>query len=87
MKLALLGTGMIVQELLPVLAELGIRPRALLGTERSRERTAELAARFGIEGVYFRYEALLEGRIRYTSACPTPSTSITPGGPCCGAST
>ena len=60
MKLALLGTGMIVQELLPVLAELDIRPRALLGTERSRERAMELAARFGIEGVYFQYEALLE---------------------------
>lgn len=60
MKLALLGTGKIVQELLPVLAELGIRPQALLGTERSRSRAKDLAARFGIEGVYFDYEALLE---------------------------
>lgn len=60
MKLALLGTGKIVQELLPVLAELDIRPQALLGTERSRERAVELASRFGIAGVFFDYEELLE---------------------------
>ena len=39
MRLAVLGTGKIVQEALPVLEGLGIRPHAILGTERSRERT------------------------------------------------
>lgn len=60
MELAVLGTGKIVQEALPVLEELGIRPRALLGTERSRARTEELAARYQIPCRCFRYEQALE---------------------------
>lgn len=60
MKLALLGTGMIVQELLPVLAGLNIRPHAILGTERSRLRTLELAQRSQIPHCFFRYEEVLD---------------------------
>lgn len=60
MKLALLGTGMIVRELLPVLEGLDIHPLALLGTERSRERGEELAGRFGIPHLFFDYGELLE---------------------------
>lgn len=60
MKLALLGTGMIVQELLPVLAGLNIQPHAILGTERSRQRTLELARRYQIPHCFFRYEEVLE---------------------------
>lgn len=60
MKLALLGTGMIVRELLPVLEGLGIHPLALLGTERSRTRGEELAGRFHIPQLFFDYGELLE---------------------------
>lgn len=60
MKLAVLGTGKIVQEALPVLEELGIRPLAILGTERSRERTEALAARYQIPRCCFQYEQALE---------------------------
>ena len=49
MRLAVLGTGKIVQEALPVLEGLGIRPHAILGTERSRERAEALAARYRIK--------------------------------------
>lgn len=60
MKLAVLGTGMIVQELLPVLQGMKLQPYAILGTERHRERALELAERFGIQECYFQYEALLD---------------------------
>lgn len=60
MKLALLGTGMIVREVLPVLEKLGIRPFALLGTERSRERGEELARQYRIPNLFFDYKPLLE---------------------------
>lgn len=61
MKLALLGTGMIVRELLPVLEGLDIRPLALLGTQRSRARGEELARKHHIPRLYFDYGELLEG--------------------------
>lgn len=61
MKLALLGTGKIVQELLPVLEDLNIQPEALLGTERSRERGEELAGNFHIPHLFFDYDRLLDG--------------------------
>ena len=60
MKLAVLGTGMIVQDALPVLAALGIQPHAILGTERSRERAQALAGRFGIPHCCFQYNDVLE---------------------------
>lgn len=63
MKLALLGTGMIVRELLPVLEELGIQPAALLSTRRSRERGEELAKQFGIPYLYTEYEELLDSDV------------------------
>lgn len=61
MKLALLGTGKIVRELLPVLERLDIRPLALLGTQRSRARGEELARQYHIPRICFDYEELLEG--------------------------
>lgn len=60
MRLAVLGTGKIVQEALPVLEGLGIQPHAILGTERSRERAEALAARYRIPRRCFRYEEVLE---------------------------
>lgn len=63
MKLALLGTGMIVRDLLPVLEKLEIRPAALLSTRRSRERGEELAKEFRIPRVYVEYEELLDSDV------------------------
>ena len=60
MKLAVLGTGKIVQEALPVLEELDIRPCAILGTGRSRERTEALAGRYGIPLCSCQYEQILD---------------------------
>lgn len=63
MKLALLGTGMIVREVLPLLKELGIQPEALLGTERSRERGEDLAREYQIPHLLFDYDKLLEREV------------------------
>lgn len=60
MRLALLGTGMIVRELLPVLESLDISPYALLGTERHREHGETLARQYRIPHLFFRYDQLLE---------------------------
>lgn len=63
MKLAILGTGMIVQELLPVLHNMGIKPCAILGTDRHRERTLELVDQFEIRHCFFSYEELLDSTV------------------------
>ena len=61
MKLALLRTGMIVREVLPVFESIGVCPTALLGTLRSRERGEKLAEPFRILQLFFDYDELLEG--------------------------
>ncbi len=61
MKLGVSGTGMIVQELLPVLSEMGQPPVSLLATERSRERAEALARKYRIGSVFYQYEDLLAG--------------------------
>lgn len=62
MKLGILGTGMIVQEFLPLLADLDIAGAFLLSGPHSMERSAALAKKYGLEG-YFSfsdYDRLLE---------------------------
>ena len=61
MKLGVLGTGMIVQELLPVLAQMNCSPVSILTTERSRERGEALAKQYQIRTVLCQYEDLLAG--------------------------
>lgn len=63
MKLGIAGTGKIVQELLPVLDNMGLTPAVILGTERSRERTFRLAKQYNIKSCCFSYEQLLHGDI------------------------
>ncbi len=59
MKLGILGTGMIVQDLLTTIDKLKIERLAILSTPRSKERAAELAAKYGIEKIYFDYDEML----------------------------
>lgn len=61
MKLALLGTGKIVQELLPVLKRLDIHPQALLATRRSEERAKTLQMKYAIPELCYNYGDLLGG--------------------------
>lgn len=60
MRLGILGTGTIVQELLPQLEHLGVERAYLLSTPRSLERATGLAERYGLDGVLCDYDVLLE---------------------------
>lgn len=60
MKLALLGTGMIVKEVLPVLQTIdGIELTAILSTDRSLPVAQELAANFAMAQATSNYEDIL----------------------------
>lgn len=61
MRLGVLGAGMIVQELLPALAEMGRPPISILATRRGLERVKTLADKYRIGAVYCQYEELLAG--------------------------
>ena len=57
MKLGILGTGTIVQELLPDLADLGTEKAYLLATPRSKERAEEQVRTYQLTGAVYDYEA------------------------------
>ena len=59
MNFGILGTGNIVQEFLPHVAELKIDCMSILATERSRERTEKLAEQYNINKIYFDYDEML----------------------------
>lgn len=61
MKLAVLGSGMIVKEALPILKEInGLNLSALLSTKRSYEDAKLLAEKYDILKVYTDFDSLLE---------------------------
>lgn len=59
MKLSIVGTGQIVQTLLPHLRAWGWEPAAICATERSEGNARELANRYGCPAVYTDYSAML----------------------------
>ncbi|MGT2887713.1 Gfo/Idh/MocA family oxidoreductase [Streptococcus didelphis] len=60
MKLAILGTGMIVKDALPVLSAIeGIDLKAIVSTQRSIETAQLLAQKFEIEEASYEYEKVL----------------------------
>lgn len=63
MKLGILGTGKIVQAVLPFMPELKLPGSALLATKRSGERARALAKDYGIGQIFFDYEELLASDI------------------------
>lgn len=53
MKLAIFGSGKIVQEFLPITRDLPeIEVKAILGTKRSQEKTEKIQAEYGIDASY-----------------------------------
>lgn len=61
MKLAIIGTGMIVQEWLMIAKDLPqIELTAILGTSRSQKKVASLASQYNIKKTYFDYNQLLD---------------------------
>lgn len=59
MKLGILGTGTIVQELLPDLKDLGTEKAYLLATPRSKERAEEMVRTYRLTGAVYDYDELL----------------------------
>ncbi|OSM94094.1 Gfo/Idh/MocA family protein [Lonsdalea populi] len=60
MKLSIVGTGMIVKELLPVLKEHDLTLEAILATARSQKNGEALGQTYGIRNVFTDYDLLLE---------------------------
>ncbi len=74
MKLAILGTGKIVEEALPVLQETkGIVLKAILSTPRSIEKAEQLAEDCGIEEATSDFQELLNNSSIDTVYVATPN--------------
>jgi predicted dehydrogenase len=63
MKLGILGTGMIVKDLLTTIHKLNFQSLSILGTEQTRKETQELACKYNIQAVFFDYDTLLDSDI------------------------
>jgi predicted dehydrogenase len=63
MKLGILGTGMIVKDLLSTVHKLPFSGLAILGTPQTEAETRELATRYNIDDVYFDYQEMLNSDV------------------------
>lgn len=63
MKLGILGTGMIVKDLLTTIDKLHIESVEILGTERSKEKTIDLYKQYNMAAYHFDYDDLLKSDI------------------------
>ncbi len=63
MKAGFLGTGMIVKDLMCTIDQIPFEKKVLLGTERTREETEEMAAKYGFAKTYYDYDELLSSDI------------------------
>lgn len=77
MQLGILGTGMIVADLMQTYDSLPIEKTVLLGTERSREKAERLAQDHGFAQVLYDYDELLASDIdtsmwRFRTTCTMP---------------
>ncbi len=63
MKLGILGTGMIVQDLLTTIDKLNIDCISIFGTARSKEKTMELCKKYNMDEYYFDYDEMLKSHI------------------------
>ncbi len=59
MKLGILGTGMIVKDLLTTIDQLDIESISILGTEQTRDETENLKHLYKLDRCYFDYDELL----------------------------
>lgn len=63
MKLGILGTGMIVKNVLPIFGKLPFEKVVILGTPNTREETEKLAAEYHLDGCFYDYDELLASDI------------------------
>lgn len=63
MKIGILGTGMIVKDLLTIIHEFNFERMAILGTKQTQEETKTLASQYHIHDVFYDYDELLKSDI------------------------
>lgn len=63
MKLGILGTGMIVKDMLTMFHQLNIEKAVLLGTKQTRQETQNLVETYHLDGWYEDYEELLKSDV------------------------
>ncbi|MCD7949881.1 MAG: Gfo/Idh/MocA family oxidoreductase [Erysipelotrichaceae bacterium] len=63
MKLGILGTGVIVQDVLSMINKIGIEKMVLLSTKRSEDRAKDLVEQYHLDGYYLDYEELLNSDV------------------------
>lgn len=72
MKLGILGTGMIVKDLMTTYQELNIEKTYVLATEKSKEKANEMVEKYHLDKVYTDYGELLQSDID-TVYCALPN--------------
>ena len=60
MKLAILGTGMIVKDMLTGIQDLNFESVYILGTDATREETEELKTKYNLDRSFYDYDELLQ---------------------------
>ena len=63
MKLGILGTGMIVKDLLSTIHELAFDKVVLLATEQTQKEAQEMVESYGLDEVYINYDELLKSDV------------------------
>ena len=63
MKLGILGTGMIVKDLLSTIHELAFDKVVLLATEQTQKEAQEMVESYGLDDVYINYDELLKSDV------------------------
>jgi predicted dehydrogenase len=63
MKLGILGTGMIVEDLLVIINQLPLEAVSILTTEKSRDKTIQLVEKFELDGYFLDYDQMLASEI------------------------
>lgn len=72
MKLGILGTGMIVKDLMRTYQEFHIEESYLLGTENTKNETEKMVEDYQLDGAYYDYDEMLESDID-TIYCALPN--------------
>ncbi|GFH43190.1 NAD(P)-dependent oxidoreductase [Lactococcus hodotermopsidis] len=74
MKIAILGAGMIVSDLLPIVKDFdNIDFTAIFGAESDKEKMAEFVENYGIGSIFYDYDALLSSDIADTIYVALPN--------------
>lgn len=63
MKLGILGTGMIVKDLLKTIDEIHIDAISILGTQQTKDETQQLVKQYQLDQAFYDYDMMLKSDI------------------------